>query len=44
MKKVFNTMNKPNIHLKYADDIFLLIDSTGEIKILEETLKNKSIF
>ena len=29
--KVFNTINNPNIYLRYADDILLLTNSTDEI-------------
>ena len=36
--KVFNTINKPNIYLRYADDIFLT-NSTDEINTIKETFK-----
>ena len=34
--KIFNTINKANIYLRYADDIFLLTNSTDEINIIQE--------
>ena len=37
--KVFNAINKPNIYLRYADDI-LLTNSTDEIKLILETFQN----
>ena len=41
--KVFNTINKPNIYLRYADDILLLTNSTYEIKKIQETFQNNSV-
>ena len=41
--KVFNTINKPNIYLRYADDILLLINSTYEIYTIQETFQNNSV-
>ena len=41
--KVFNTINKPNIYLKYADDILLLPNSTDEINTVQETFQNNSV-
>ena len=41
--KVFNTINKPNIYLRYADDIFLLTNSTDEINIIQEIFQNNSV-
>ena len=32
--KIFNLINKPTIYLSYANDIFLLINSTDEINII----------
>ena len=41
--KVFNTINKPNIYLRYADDILLLTNSTYEINTIQETFQNNSV-
>ena len=41
--KVFNTINKPSIYLRYADDILLLTNSTGEINTIQETFQNNSV-
>ena len=41
--KVFNTINKPNIYLRYADNILLLINSTDEINTIQETFQNNSV-
>ena len=41
--KVFNTINKPNIYLRYADDILHLTNRTHEIIIIQETFQNNSI-
>ena len=41
--KVFNTINKPNIYLRYADDILLLSNSTYEITIIQENFQNNSV-
>ena len=41
--KVFNTLNKSNIYFKYADDIFLLSNSTDEINTIQETFQNNSV-
>ena len=41
--KVFNTINKPNNYLRYADDILLHTNSTDEIKIIQETFQNNSV-
>ena len=38
--KVFNTINKPNIYFRYADDILLLTYSTDEINIIKQTFQN----
>ena len=38
--KVLNTINKPNIYLRYADDIPLLNNSTNEIKTIQEIFQN----
>ena len=38
--KVFNTINKPNIYLRYADDILLLANSTDKINTIQETFQN----
>ena len=35
--KVFYTINKPNIYLRYIDNILLLTNSTNEINIILET-------
>ena len=40
--KVFNIINKPNIYLRYADDI-LLTNSTYEINTIKETFQNNSV-
>ena len=40
--KVFNTINKPNIYLRYIDDI-LLTNSTNEINIIHETFQIFSV-
>ena len=36
-------MNKPNIYLRYADDILLLTNSTDEINTTQETFQNNSV-
>ena len=41
--KVFNTINKPNIYLRYADDILLLTNSSYEIKTIQETFQDNSV-
>ena len=41
--KVFNIINKPNIYLRYADDILILNDSTHEINTIQETFQNNSV-
>ena len=41
--KVFNTINKPNIYLRYADDILFLTINTEEINIIQETFQNNSV-
>ena len=41
--KVFNTINKPIIYVRYADDTFLLKNSTYEINTIQETIKNISV-
>ena len=41
--KVFNTINKPNIYLRYTDNIFLLTNSTNEINMIQETFQNNSV-
>ena len=41
--KGFDTINKPNIYLRYADDILLLTNSTDEITIIQETFQNNSV-
>ena len=41
--KVCNTINKPNIYLRYTDNILFLTNSTGEINIIQETFQNNSI-
>ena len=40
--KVFHTINKPNIYLRY-DDILLLPSSTDEINTIQETFQNNSV-
>ena len=40
--KVFNTINKPKIYLRYADDI-LLTNSTYEITTIQETFQDNSV-
>ena len=40
---VFNTINKPNIYLRYADNIFLLTNSTDEVNIIQEIFQNNSV-
>ena len=40
--KVFNTINKPNIYLRYADNI-LLTNSTYEINTIQDTFQNNSV-
>ena len=42
-KKVFNTINKPNIYLRYAEDILLLTNSPEEIYTIQETFQNNSV-
>ena len=40
--KVFNTINKPDIYLRYTDDI-LLTNSTDEINTIQLTFQNNSV-
>ena len=40
--KVFNTINKPNIYLRYADDV-LLTNSTDEINIIQESFQINAV-
>ena len=40
---VFNTINKPNIYLRYDDDILFLTNSTYKINTLQETFQNNSV-
>ena len=40
--KVFDTINKPKIYLRYADNILLLTNST-EINIIQETFQNNPV-
>ena len=40
--KVFNTINKPNIYLRYADGILVLTNNTDEINIIQKTFQNDS--
>ena len=42
-KKVFNTVNKPNIYSRYADYILVLTKSIDEINIIQETFQNNSV-
>ena len=37
--EVFNTINKPNIYLRYADDILLFTNSTDEINTIQRPFK-----
>ena len=41
--KVFNAINKPNIYLRYVDNILLLTNRTNEINLIQETFQNDSI-
>ena len=41
--KIFNTINKTNIYLRYVDDIFILTNSTNEINIIQENFQNDSV-
>ena len=41
--KVFNTINKHNIYLRFTNDILLLINSTDEINMIQETFQNNSV-
>ena len=41
--KVFNTINKLNISLRYADDILLLTNSTYEINTVQETIQHNYV-
>ena len=41
--KVFNTINKSNIYLRYADDILILTNSTYEINTIRDTFQNNSV-
>ena len=41
--KVFNTINKPNIYLRYTDDILHLTKSTDEINTIQKTFQNNSV-
>ena len=38
--KVFNTINKPNIYLRYVHEILLLTNNTDEINTKQETYQN----
>ena len=39
----FNIINKPNIYLRYTDDILLLNNSTYEINTIQEIFQNNSV-
>ena len=41
--KVFDTINKPNIYLRYTNDILLLANNTDEINTIQETNQNNSV-
>ena len=41
--KVFDTINKPDIDLRYADEILLLINCTDEIDLIQEIFQNDSV-
>ena len=41
--KVFNTINKPYIYLRYADDILHLTNCTDEINTIQETIQNNFV-
>ena len=41
--KFFNTINKPDIYLRYADNILLLTNSTDEISTIQEIFQNNSV-
>ena len=41
--KVFNTINKSNIYLRYADDILLFTNNNYEINIIQDTFQNNFV-
>ena len=41
--KIFNTIDKANIYLRYIDVIFFLDNSTNEINIIQKTFQNNSV-
>ena len=42
-KKVFNTINRPNIYLRYVDDIYLFTNNTNEINIIQGIFQNNPV-
>ena len=41
--KIFNSVTKPPIYLRYVDDIFILANSINEINILRDTFQRNSV-
>ena len=35
--KIFNSIKKPSIYLRYADDILIFTNDTNEIHLLQDT-------
>ena len=41
--KIFNSIKKPLIYLRYVDDILILANDTNEINILQDTSPQNSV-
>ena len=41
--KIFNSIKKPSIYLRYVDDILILSNNINEISILQDTFQENSV-
>ena len=41
--RIFNSIKKPPIYLRYVDDILILTNNINEINILQDTFQNNSV-
>ena len=41
--RIFNSIKKPPIYLRYVDDILILTNNINEIKILQDTFQKNSV-
>ena len=41
--RIFNSIKKPPIYLRYVDDILILTNNNNEINILQDTFQNNSV-